>query len=59
MSPLPPLSDVNLLCNCQSIIHFNAEITGGAFNLSVTKKQLYGSQITRASINQCRLGSAK
>jgi hypothetical protein len=37
------ISDVDLLCNCQGIIHFNAEITNRALDLSVTKKQLHGS----------------
>ncbi len=53
------ISDVDLLCNCQGIIHFNAEITNCALDLSVTKKQLHDSQIARASIDQCSLGSAK
>src|SRR5215831_9071422 len=37
---LPPISNVDLLCNCQSIVDFNTKITNGAFDLSVTKKQL-------------------
>ena len=53
------ISHVDLLCDCQGIIHFNAKIPNGAFDLFVTKKQLYRSQIARASIDQRRLGSAK
>jgi hypothetical protein len=56
---LPPTSDVDLLCDCQGIIHFNAKIPTGALDLSVTEKQLYRSQIARAPIDQRRLGSAK
>jgi hypothetical protein len=56
---LPQSHNVDLLCDCQGIIHFNAKIPNGAFDLFVTKTQLYRSQIARASIDQRRLGSAK
>lgn len=59
MSALPPISDVNLLCNGQGIVDFNTQIPNRALDLSVTKKQLYGSQIAGASIDQRRLGTAK
>ena len=55
----PPILDVDLLGDCQSIIDFNPKITNSALDFSVTKKQLYRSQITRASIDRCRLGSAQ
>ena len=52
-------SDVDLLCDCQGIINFNTKIPNSAFDLFVTKKQLYCSQIACASIDQRRLSSAK
>jgi hypothetical protein len=42
-SALPPISDVDLLRNREGIVHFNAQIPNGAFDLFVTEKQLYGS----------------
>ena len=54
-----PMSEVDLLCNCQRIIHFYAKITNRAFVLPVTEKQLYCSQITDTSLDQCRFGTSK
>ena len=39
----PGTSDVNLFCYCQSIIHFDAEISGRAFDFGVAGQRLYGS----------------
>ena len=54
----PDNSDINLFCNCQGIIYFDAEISNGAFDFRVTKKDLHRSYIARASVNQGRFGSA-
>jgi hypothetical protein len=59
MSAPPQLSDLNLLGNRQGIIDFDAKITDGAFDLGVTEQQLYSSQVSSLSVDQCRLGSAK
>ena len=59
MSALPPMSDVDLLGNGKSVIHLNAEVSNGAFDLAVPKKQLHRSQIARAAVDQRRLSSAK
>ena len=59
MSALPPMSDVDLLGNGKCIIHLDAKVSNRAFDLAVAKKQLYGSQIARAPVDQRRLGSAK
>jgi len=32
-----------LFCHCQSIIHFDAEISGRAFDFGVAGQRLYGS----------------
>ena len=39
----PGTSDINLFCHCQSIIHFDAEISGRAFDFGVAWQRLYGS----------------
>jgi hypothetical protein len=36
----PGASDINLFCYCQSIIHFDAEISDGAFDLGVAEQKL-------------------
>ena len=35
--------NVNLLRNCQGIIHVNAEVSNGAFDFPVTKQELDGA----------------
>ena len=37
MSALPPMSNVDLLGNGKSVIHLNAEVSNGAFDLAVPK----------------------
>ncbi len=52
----PGNSDVYLFSNCKSVVHLDTEISNGAFDFSVTKKELNGSQIAGAPIDQGRLG---
>jgi hypothetical protein len=59
VSALPLVSDVDLLGNRESIVHLDTKISNGAFDLSVPKKQLHGSQIARATIDQRRFCSTK
>src|SRR5260370_5269891 len=51
----PGTSDINLFCYCQSIIHFNAEISDRAFALGVAKQKLDSPKIARAPVNQSGL----
>jgi hypothetical protein len=53
------ISDVNLLGNGQGIDYLDAQIPNGTLDLPVTQKQLHGSQIARAAVDQRRFGSAK
>ena len=55
----PGNSDVYLFSNCKSVVHLDAEISNGAFDFSVPKKELNGSQIAGAPVDQRRLGSTK
>jgi hypothetical protein len=48
-----------LFCFGQCIIDFDAEISDRAFDFSVAKQELHGSEIASAPIDQRRLGSAK
>jgi hypothetical protein len=43
MSALPCSSDVDLFRNCESIVDLDAEISNGAFNPCMPKKELDGS----------------
>ena len=45
------VSDVNLFGNREGIVHFDTEISNGAFDLSVPKKQLHRSQIARTAVD--------
>ena len=45
MSALPGISDVNLVRYCQGIIHFDAQISNGAFDLGVAKQKLDGPRL--------------
>jgi hypothetical protein len=38
MSALPRLSDVNLLRYGESIVHFNSQITDGAFDFAMAER---------------------
>ena len=51
---LPLISDINLFCYCQSIVHFDAEIPDGAFDLGVAKQKLDSPKIARAPVDQGR-----
>jgi hypothetical protein len=46
MSALPSVSEINLFCYCQGIIHFDTEICN---NLGVTEQKLNGPEVARAS----------
>src|SRR5258708_4410548 len=53
-------SDINLFRYCQSIIYFDAEISGRAFDLSVAKQKLDSPRLWRAGGHDCldRFGQA-
>src|SRR5260370_29707015 len=55
----PGTSDINLFCYCQSIVHLDAEISNGAFNLGVAKQKLDGPEIAGAPVDQCSLGTSE
>jgi hypothetical protein len=59
VSALPLISDVDLLGYCKCVIHLDAKIANRALDLAVPEKQLHGSQIARAAVDQRRLGSAQ
>lgn len=55
--PLCPVSsDVDLLCYCKRIVNFNSQVADGAL-AGVPRKQLHGSRVARASIDDGRLCS--
>ena len=59
MSALHGTSDINLFCYCQSIIHFDAEISDHAFDLGVAKQKLDSPKIARAPVNQSSLRASE
>ena len=48
----PDISDINLFCYCQSIVHLDAEISDRAFYLGVAKQKLDGPEIACAPVDQ-------
>jgi hypothetical protein len=58
MSALPPLSDIHLFSNGESIINLDAKIPSGTFYLAMAKQELHRSQIAGAPVNQGRFGSS-
>ena len=46
------ISDVNLFRYRESIIHLNAEVPDGAFNLGVAEQELHGSQVTSVLVDR-------
>ncbi len=56
-SALPSSSNVNFLRDIQGIVHLNAQISDGAFNLRMSKEKLNCSQISGSTIDECSLGS--
>ena len=56
-SALPSSSNVNFLRDIQGIVHLNAQIPDGAFNLRMSKEKLNCSQISGLTIDECSLGS--
>jgi hypothetical protein len=48
-----------LFCYRQNVIHFNAEVPDGAFDLAVAEEKLHRSQISGSAIDQSSLGSPK
>lgn len=59
MSALPFGSDINLLGDGQSVIYLYAEVSDGAFHLSVAEEQLNGPEIASAPVDQRCLGAAQ
>ena len=59
MSALPGISDINLFRYCQSIVHFDAEISDRAFDLGVAKQKLDSPQIASATVDQGCLGASE
>src|SRR5439155_26841953 len=55
----PGTSDINLFCYCQSIIHFDAEISNRAFDLGVAKQKLDSPEIAGAPVNQGSLRASE
>ena len=53
----PVISDIDLLCYREGIVHINAEIPDSALYLGVTKQKLDGAQIPGAAVDQRRLRS--
>ena len=45
----PGTSDINLFCYCQSITHFDAEISDRAFDLGVAKQKLDSPKIAKVA----------
>jgi hypothetical protein len=43
----------------QRVIHLDAKVSDGALKFAVTKQELYGPQVFRTPVDQCRLGSAQ
>ena len=56
-SALPSSSNVNFLRDIQGIVHLNAQIPDGAFNLRMSKEKLNCSQISGSTVDECSLGS--
>ena len=58
--PFCPASlDVNLFRYGMSVIDLDAEVSDGAFDLGVIEQKLHSSQVTRASVDQSRLGPSQ
>ena len=56
----PPIaSNLDLLCDCQGIVHFDTKVSDSTLNFRVSEKELYGPQIARSSVDLGRLGSPK
>lgn len=51
--------DLRLFRNLQRIIHFNAQVPNGAFQLRVTTQQLNCTDVLGALVDQGRLGSTQ
>jgi len=55
----PGISDINLFRYCQRIVHFDAQISNGAFDLGVAKQLLDGPEIASATIDQGCLSASE
>ena len=58
-SALPPKSDVDLFCYRERVVDLDAEISNGALDLSMSQKELHGSQVAGSAVDQGRLGPTK
>ena len=55
----PDISDVNFLWNLDGIVNLDTKIAHGAVNFAMSKQKLYGSQVTRPTVDQSCFGPAK
>jgi hypothetical protein len=55
----PGISDINLFRYCQRIVHFDAQISNGAFDLGVAKQKLDSPEIASATIDQGCLSASE
>jgi hypothetical protein len=53
------ISDVNLFRYRKGIVHLEAKISHGTFDLGVTEEELHGSKIALASVDQRRFSPAQ
>ena len=54
---LPSSLNVNFFGDIQGIVHLNAQISYGTFNLRMSKEQLNRSKVTGSPVNEGSLGS--
>ena len=59
MSALPGDSDIDLFRYCNRVINFNAQISSGALDPSVTEQQLNSTEVAGPTIDHGSFGSAK
>src|SRR5882724_3231321 len=55
----PGISDINLFCYCQRIVHFDAEVSNRAFDLGVAEQKLDSPSITGAPVDQSSLRASE
>ena len=55
----PGSSDIDLLCNRESVIDLDAQASDCAFDLRVAKRKLNGTQIARPAVDQRGLGATE
>ena len=55
----PAGSQINLLCDCERIVKFDAQISSCTFDLRMAEQELHSPQIACALIDQGRLCPTK